>query len=172
MFTLALLTVLTTQVQKDYKDVDLGLKWVEEKKEASGFVVGGKNTTALIKTLKEINGRTVADLEKDMRPGAKSDVGSDKGFIGADESLLGVLTADNAYVVDELGLTHQQLARHLRTLEAAAEKAGEEPFTYHGRQFKVTTLVSAGYQHSPFKDGTKTNEYAKVENVETGKKIA
>src|SRR5436190_17835608 len=94
---------------EDYTRADpqqLGVKPVPEAKDPrTGFVVGGKNPTALIKGLKEINGRTVAELEADMRPGAKTEVGSDKGFLGADEKLLDVLAADNAYVVDELGLT-------------------------------------------------------------------
>src|SRR5947209_67959 len=71
----------------------------------TGFVVGGKNATALVRVLTEVNGRSVADLEKDMRPGAASEVGSDSGFLGRDEKLLDVLAADNKTVVDELGLT-------------------------------------------------------------------
>jgi hypothetical protein len=61
---LALVLLIAQADPKDYTDADLGLKWVAEKKEPSGFVVGGKNATALIKTLKEVNGRPVADLEK------------------------------------------------------------------------------------------------------------
>ena len=172
---------------KDYKDVDpadLGVKPVPEKKDSTtGFVVGGKNPTALIKGLKEINGRPTADLEADMRPGAKTEVGSDKGFLGADENLLDVLAADNAYVVDELGLTHQELARHLRVLAAIglkrldeSQKAKKpdpsaEPFTYHGRRFTVRLLFSRGYQLSPFKDGTKTDTEARLANADTGKKL-
>src|SRR5436305_6554574 len=69
----------------DFKDLKLdlpnyGITPVEPKKDPrTGFVVGGKNPTALIKTVKEINGRTIAQLEKDMRPEAKSDVGSRAG---------------------------------------------------------------------------------------------
>jgi hypothetical protein len=168
---IALLLLVTLTSPKDYKDADLGLTWVAEKKEESGFIVGGKNTTAIVKTLKGINGLTIADLEKDMRPSAKVEVGSDKGFLGAEESLLGILADDNAYVVDELGLTHQQLARHLRSLAAIGEKVGEEPFLYHGRKFKVVIQFSRGFQLSPFKDGTKTNQFVRIENLETGKKI-
>jgi hypothetical protein len=90
---------------------------VSPKKDAkSGFVVGGKNDTALIRGLKEINGLAIADLEKDMRPGAESNVGSKSGFLGPDEKLLEVLAADNKYVVDDLGLTHQELAKHLHAM--------------------------------------------------------
>src|SRR5262249_20326825 len=76
----------TQQPQKDYGNVDLadfldlGKYYVQpvvpKKDPMTGFVVGGKNGTALIRGLKEINGRTIAQLEKDMRPGAKSKVGS------------------------------------------------------------------------------------------------
>ncbi|MBN9523251.1 hypothetical protein J0H58_32845 [bacterium] len=171
----------------DYKDVPLkalGVEPVSEKADPkTGFVVGGKNPTARVKGLTELAGRSVADLERDMRPGAKSEVGSDKGFLGADESLVAVLAADNAYVVDELGLTHQELARHLRALAAIewkrqddARKAGKEPpsepFTYHGRRFRVTIGVSRGYQLSPFRDGTKTNADATVTNAATGKRLS
>src|SRR5690348_3765090 len=74
-----------------------GVKSVPPAKDPkTGFVVGGKNTTALVRKLPEIAGRTIADLEKDMRPGKISNA----GFLGKDERLLDVLAADNAYVVD------------------------------------------------------------------------
>jgi hypothetical protein len=177
---------LAADPPKDYKDLDpasLGVKPVPEKKDPrTGFAVGGKNPTELVKVLREINGRTVAELEADMRPGAESEVGSDKGFLGADERLLDVLAADNAYVLDELGLTHQELGRHLRVLAAIAlkrlgeaQKAGRsfpaDPFTYHGRRFTVELLFSRGYQLSPFKDGTKTDTEVRLTNTDTGKKL-
>ncbi len=169
---------------KDYEDVplsELGVKLVPEKKDpATEFVVAGKNSTALIKTLKEINGRTIADLEKDMRPGASSDVGSERGFLGNDEALLVVLAADNAHVVDELGLTHQELAKHLRVVAAiglnrlvdaqkAEKKPTTEPFRYHGQRFAVSFQFYRGYQLSPFKDQTKTDTDVTLTNVESGK---
>lgn len=165
----------------DYKDVplkQLGVEPVPEKKDArTGFVVGGRNPTALVRGLTEVAGRAVAELERDMRPGAKTGdgVGSDKGFLGADESLVGVLVADNAYVVDEFGLTHQTLARHLRALAAVGQKRAAEkaagPFTYHGRRFTVEVEVTRGYQFSPFRDGTKTNTYVTVTNADTGRRL-
>src|SRR5262245_11966021 len=114
------------QASKDTKGADLSefldlgayyVKPVRPKKDPkTGFIVGGKNETALIRTLKEINGRSIADLEKDMRPGAKSK----SGFLGEDEKLLDVLAADNKYVVDEKGLTHQELAKHLHAMGSIA----------------------------------------------------
>ncbi|MCH5376665.1 MAG: hypothetical protein JJ992_22095 [Planctomycetes bacterium] len=137
----------------------------------TGFVVGGKNTTSTIERLSEIVGRSIAALEIDMRPGAVSEVGSDKGFLGDDESLLKVLADDNRYVVDELGLTHQELAKHLQVLAAVGTRLEGREFRYHGVRFKVSMVYSRGYQFSPFRDGTKTNAYAVVENVLSGKTL-
>src|SRR5262249_29660994 len=162
---------------KDLTDIDpekVGFKPVQVKKDPkTGFLVGGKNPTALLKDLAELNGRTIEALEKDMRPGAKVEVGSEKGFIGADERLRDVLAADNRYVVDELGLTHQDLARHLHILAGIGAKFGNQTFVYHGRRLKVTgmNVASAGYQLSPFHDGTKANQEATVHNLDNGKKV-
>src|SRR5262249_21787482 len=137
----------------------LGVKPVPPQKDpATGFVVGGKNSTALIRKLPRIAGRKIASLEKDMRPGAASRA----GFLGKDERLLDVMAADNAYVVEELGLTHQELARHLRVVGAIALKHAvntkkEKEFTYHGRRYKTKADCYRGYQESPFEDGTKAN---------------
>jgi hypothetical protein len=162
---------------KDHTNIDpatVGVEAVKPRKDPkTGFVVGGKNATELIQKLTEINGRTIAELETDMRPGATSKVGSTAGFLGKDERLLDVLTADNRYVVDELGLTHQALARHLFVLAGIGSKFGDGEFRYHGRRFKVTgmDLASAGYQLSPFHDETRANKEATVHNLENGKKV-
>lgn len=151
---------------------------VEPKKDArTGFVVGGKNATALVQGLAQINGRTIAELEKDMRPGAKSEVGSTAGFLGPDEKLLDVLAADNRYVVDELGLTHQELAKHLHAIGAIGRwqwwqhRKETYEFVYRGRRFKVATVVTKGFQPSPFEDGTQSGTNVTVENLVTGKKL-
>ncbi len=176
----AVLAQPTAPEPADYKDVApaaLGVTPVAERKDpATGFVVGGRNPTALVRGLRALNNRVVADLEADMRPGAKGEGGSDKGFLGADESLTAVLAADNAYVVDELKLTHQELARHLRVLAAVGQRREAErrpagPFTYHGRRFTVAFEVSRGYQLSPFRDGTRTNAVATLTNVATGRRV-
>src|SRR5262249_22229930 len=80
------------QPRKKYKDLDLAdfldlgehyVKPVDPRKDAkTGFLVGGKNDTAPIRGLKGVNRRTIADLEKDMRPGAKSEVGSNAASSG------------------------------------------------------------------------------------------
>jgi hypothetical protein len=160
--------------------LDLGNYYVKpfpaQKDQKTGFLVGGKNDSALIKGLTELNGRKIADLETDMRPGATSKVGSTKGFLGPDESLLEVLAADNRFVVEELGLSHQQLARHLHALGTIGywQQAHMNPqaeFVYHDLRFKVKLELSRGYQYSPFLDGTKTNSYVEVTNLDSSKKI-
>ena len=148
----------------------------ERKDPHSGFVVGGKNKTALIRSLERLNGRSLADLEADMRPGAQSKVGSEAGFLGRDESLLEVMAADNDYVVEERGLSHQELAKHLHAMgtigfwQCINKRDGEE-FVYRGRRFKLDAHISRGYQMSPFLDGTKTDTYLNVVNVDSGKKM-
>jgi hypothetical protein len=130
----------------------------------TGFVVGGKNETALIKKLTEINGIAIAELEKKMKPQALSRA----GFLGEDEKLLSVLAADNSLVVEELGLTHQELARHLQVLAAVGNS---EAFAYHGRKIKVTVNLNTGFINSPFADGTKTNADIRLHNLANGKKV-
>jgi hypothetical protein len=171
---------LLAQVQdppRDFKDSDLedfGIKTVPQKKDPeTGFIVGGKNPTSLIRGLTQINGRSIAELEKDMRPGALSDA----GFLGWDEGLLDVLAADNRFVVDESGLTHQELAKHLHAMEAIGARRlkpdkSEAEFLYHGRRYKVEFVYSRGYQDSPFRDGTRHSSNAIVTNVENGAKLS
>jgi hypothetical protein len=161
---------------KDFTNIkldDFDIKPVKPKKDAkTGFIVGGKNATELIKGLAEINGKTIAELEKAMRPGAASMA----GFLGKDEKLLEVMAADNAYVVDELGSTHQDLAKHLHAMGAVwvwqmKNKQDGAEFLYHGRKFKVKGIATLGFQDSPFGDGTKSGSDVTVHNVSNGKKL-
>jgi hypothetical protein len=142
----------------------------------TGFHVGGKNDTALLRQLKSINGRSISDLEADMQPGATSNVGSNAGFLGRDEQLLNVLAADNAYVVDELGLTHQELAHHLHAMGAVARwqrsyNLRDVPFTYRGLRLTVSIIEFKGPQPSPFEDGTLAYSDITVTNLRTGQKL-
>jgi hypothetical protein len=138
-----------------------------EKDAKTGFVVGGRNQTSLIKNLTELNGRTIDSLEKDMRPGAWAA----KGFIGSDDRLIDTLVEDNRYIVDQLGLTHQEIAKHLRAIGAAAEKAKGQEFRYHGRRFKATLRASRWYQPSPFRDGTQTNLLVVADNLDMDRRL-
>jgi hypothetical protein len=151
---------------------ELAMTWVVEARDPkTGFVVGGKNQTALIRALPSIAGRTIAALEKDMRPGQFSTV----GFLGKEEKLLDILVEDNKLVVDELGLTHQALARPLRFLGAlAARRANGEAreFFFHGRRLKLLGKCYRGFVESPFEDGTKANCEATVWNLDNGKKVS
>ena len=124
---------------KDFTNVkpeELGYTAVEPKKDPkTGFVIGGKNATRLIKGLTEINGRAITDLEKDMRPGAKSEVSSGSGFLGKDDRLLDVLAEDNQFVVDKHGLTHQDLAKHMLILAKIGAMLVNQEFLYQGVRF-------------------------------------
>jgi hypothetical protein len=164
---------------RDYKDLDLKMLGVEpvpaKKDPKTGFIVAGKNSTSVIKGLTELNGRPISDLEKDMRPGAETPdgVGSTKGFLGAEEKLLEVLAADNKFVVEESGLTHQHLAHHLHVLTAIGvwqykEKKSGQEFVYHGKRFKVEVWFAKGHQKSPFRDGTQTNTDVHLHNLDNG----
>src|SRR5262245_791278 len=123
----------------DYKDIDLSkhIPAIKETKDLkTGFIVGGKNTTAVIRGLTYINDIKIADLERVMRPKKLSQA----GFLGPDEKLLDILAADNDYVVGKLGLTHQDLARHLHAmgvLAAMLRKRFDDQveFVYHGRRY-------------------------------------
>ena len=167
----ALLGSLHSEPPKDYKDVslkELGVSLVEPKKDSkTGFMVGGMNATSLIKKLTEINGILIADLEKSMRPEELSTA----GFLGKDESLLEVLTADNLYVVDEQGLTHQELAKHLHVLAAIGVRQEGKEFRFYGKKLKIRMIYSKGYQDSPFKDDTKTDSEAVIFNLDNGKNL-
>src|SRR3984957_19205226 len=138
---------------------DLPQKIEPKKDPKTGFVVGGKNETVAIKKLTEVNGLTIAELEKKMRPKALSKV----GFLGTDEKLLDVLAADNALVLDQFGLTHQELAWHLRVFAAAGNA---EEYRYQGRKFKVTVALAKNFIDSPFGDGTRTNTDVKLHNLD------
>jgi hypothetical protein len=167
---------------------DLAITPVSPKQDPrTGFVVGGKNSTELILGLKEINGLTIADIEKDMRPpppkfkGLSSNeikeyligVRSTSGFLSATEKLLEVMAEDNRDVVESLGLTHQALARPLLVLPALARgpKRGGAEVSYRGNRFVVHVLPYKGDQLSPFRDGTETSCDVKVENLGNGKSI-
>ncbi len=186
LLCLALLIPFSRAGAQPPKDIDLALyieladfvvpKVAKKRDPKSGFFVGGQNDTALIRKLTEINGRTIAELEEDMRPGAKSDVGSRSGFLGPDEKLLEVLAMDNKTVVEEWGLTHQALARHLHAMGSIGywqlkHKKDEREFLYQGRRFKVKLNIALGTQLSPFRDGTKSNANATVSNLDNGNKL-
>ena len=163
------------EAPKDFSSVapkTLGVEFLApEKDEKTGFLIGGKNDTSLIAKLPSLAGRSIKDLEKDMRPGALSRL----GFMGKDESLLEILTMDNRFVVEMKKLTHQDLARPLAIVGAVAAKHGlEKPydFLYHGQRLRATAVKFRAHVDSPFDDGAKTNIAVTITNEDNGKKIA
>jgi hypothetical protein len=166
------------KLPEDLKDLNLeafGIKPVVAQKDPkTGFIIGGKNSADLIRSLTEINGRSIAQLEALMRPqqGSDSEETSTAGFLGPTESLLDILAEDNRYVVDELQLTHQGLALPLRVMGAAGGYEDRpQQFRYHGRRFEVRTISYKGFQFSPFGDRTSTSQDAVVKNLENGQEI-
>ena len=134
---------------------------------SSGFVLGGKNATHDLKRLTAINGRSIQELETAMRPGAWSK----NGFLGKDERLVDVLVADNQFVVEQSGFTHQELARPLLVIGYYAQKQaiGKSVRLRHGEvEMLVKVVRYRGFQESPFEDGTKTNIDVTIKRLSDG----
>ncbi len=141
---------------------ELGIAPFSERREDSGFVVGGRNSSDTIRDLKAINNIPIGDLEKSMRPDALSDA----GFLGRNESLLEVLVADNDFV-QRAGLTHQQIAEPLKYAIAYPQPR----FTWRGTPMVVVKHAWRGSQLSPFKDGTSACEDIEIMNLANGRYI-
>jgi hypothetical protein len=171
--------ILAGDKVRDFTDVplaEIGVSPMKPSRDAkTGFLVGGKNATELIRGLTQINGRAIADLEKDMRPGAPGEVGSRAGFLGKDEKLLDVLAMDNTFVVDKLGLTHQDIARPLLIAHAIGDKKRFDEkgtlFRYRGHDYRITMICYKGFQESPFYDNTRTSCDAVLENLTNKKSL-
>ncbi len=134
--------------------------------EASGFKVGGSNSTEIIRNAKEINGISIAELERRMRPNKYSM----SGFLGVRESLTEVLASDNEYV-HSLGLTHQDLSGPLKYALYHVSSGRGENFVYEGHNYEVKMIGWRGSQDSPFEDKTSTSVDLHITNVDTGKQI-
>ncbi len=149
---------------------DLHLEFVEPHRDReTGFVVGGTNSTETILSLKLINGIDIGALERQMRPGAPGHTGSDAGFLGHDESLLEVMAEDNRFVVERLGLAHQDLARPLLLLGHFARRQTRPRTVKLGdMKFKVSAIHYNGSQYSPFEDHTSASTDVTVINMRTG----
>ena len=149
---------------------NLGLTFVQPQRDKdTGFMVAGSNDTKSILSLKSINGVEIDALEKQMRPGAPGEAGSYAGFLGQTERLLQVMADDNRLVVENVELTHQDLARPLLLLGYFARKQrGEKEVKLGDLTFKVRARKYNGTQDSPFKDGTDTDTDVTVINTHTG----
>lgn len=143
--------------------------WPKPAKEpGSQFLIGGKNSNAAIKALKTLSGIAISKLEGTLRPNQSSMA----GFLGQKESLIDVLIADNTYVTEELGVSHQQLADPMRFVrDEWNQKRGDLTLELAGRRYKVTGQATRGMQPSPFEDKTGTNLDITVVNLDNNSKI-
>jgi hypothetical protein len=131
-----------------------------QKDQLTDFILGGKNPTALIRELPQITGVRIADLEARMRQGPDH-------LLGEKESLLEVLAAQNQ-LVDELGLSHQELAKPLKVVAQAKSKY----VRYRDRRYTVSFRRWNDYWSSPFNDGLKSGlTEVDVQNMENGRFI-
>lgn len=138
----------------------------------SPFLIAGQNQTELIRSLSSLNGRSIEELEAQMRPGASGEEGSIAGFLGGYESLLTVLANDNDFVIDELKTDHQSLARPLLLIGyfAEANAYGDDPVGIRLGELRlqVQCVSYKGFQYSPFFDQTRANSDVTVRNLDTG----
>lgn len=112
------------------------LQKATERMKGTGFIVGGRNETSVIRSLAQINGIPIAELERNMRggfDGTAEDIEDFRDsvgempkpplsfvklqpyfgiFLGPEESLINLLAEDNDTVLN-IGLTHQELADFL-----------------------------------------------------------
>jgi hypothetical protein len=112
---------------------------------------------------------------------------SQEGFLGENEKLLDIMADDNSFVVDEKGLSHQQIALPLLEARRAVEnyrsltrkipwpKKRENfvvQFKYNGSNYIIQEYGWLGYQQSPFgNDGLMGSIDFTITNVETGEKL-
>ena len=139
-------------------------------RDAGGLVIAGTNFSSQIRRCETINGISIAELERRMRPGNIDENGSIAGFLGKDEELLDVLVADNDFVRRN-GFTHRQLAIPLlqisdRAIEMMKTGRGPFEFKHAGTDWRVESTFTRGFQLSPFDDGTKTRTDFTVTNLQ------
>jgi hypothetical protein len=151
----------------------LGVKPWEQKKESTGFIIGGVNKTELIKRLPSLTGIPIEQLGQDLRPGKYSSKGSVAGFLGPEDDLLSTMAADNDTVLGA-GLTHQEVAEPLRLINAMlAKQIGLNEAVYiAGERYRVKITVPAmSPQQSPFNDSFSGRNNYIVTNVRTGQSV-
>lgn len=147
---------------------ELGIFPVSQIREASGFVVGGRNETEIVRGLKSLNGQSIARLEANMRSAAATELTS----LAEGESLVEVLASDNRFVLGQK-LTHQRLALPLKVALAIGSVSpnGKADFTHGGRSFQVTLRGFRGAVMSPFKDDSASSAVVEVTNRDTKKTL-
>lgn len=124
----------------------------------------GLHAEAELAGAKSINGRPIAEINEEARPGRLSTA----GFLAEDEDVLSVLLGDNR-LVRTLGLTHPRLARpllHMWNLILQEQRHARgawnggshawvyfDHFLYNGRRISYQAHFTKGGQKSPFGDG-------------------
>jgi hypothetical protein len=156
----------TQRLLKEVAPEFLKISSVEEITDASGFVVGGMNLTDAIRGLRELQGRKISSLEVHMRDRKFSSA----GFLADGESLIDVLANDNDYVTG-LGLSHQELANHLKYAMAISNLKFGSEFEYRGSLFRVECTQFCGFQMSPFRDDTIASSDYSLVNLSNGKRL-
>ncbi len=191
---------LSGRLLREATPEELGVKSVEVVEEESGFKIGGVNSTELIRKLASLNKIPIETLEKRMRPWrppehesvmpydlqrefCRRGWDSVLGYLRADQGLLDVLAEDNDFVLSR-GLTHQELAKHLKFMCAVVwHKLGsrasmyvgyESTIDYMGRKFEVygNPNNSDIPKPSPFQDTASEVSDITVTNLSNGKKIS
>lgn len=154
---------------RELQPSEIGVKAFIPCLEHNGFLKGGVNKSSLIEGLREINCVPVQVLEDVMRPEDSGTGGiSDAGFLANGESLLERLKTDNDFVLS-MGLTHQEIAQPLKYAVAVSDYASV--YSHRGQNFCVGRIGWAGYQESPFNDGTYTGSDYFVLNMDNGREI-
>ena len=143
----------------------------------NGFLVGRRNTQQAIEAAEAVGDSSFAELSARMQPlssvgaprlrdpAAASDAWRDysvAGFLRRGGGLKAQLLADNALVLERLGMSHQALVgpllKAVRLQRDARQRLGIPVaalrFSFGGRRFSLAHVHSSGCQGSPFLDGT------------------
>jgi hypothetical protein len=126
------------------------------------LAAAGLHDPAQLAALTRLNGRPLADIDRDARPGGLSE----DGFMAADETVLAVMSGDDR-LVRAMRLTHPDLARplwHIWNLMQTDLDLGRWNMAHHRwenvRRLKYNGLWitldahdTKGGQQSPFGDG-------------------
>ena len=150
---------------------------------SGGFRVGCSNTQQAIEAAEGIGGSNFAELSARMLPlssvkalrpldlavgGAAAEWHdySVAGFLKRGGGLKSQLLADNAIVLEHLGMSHQELVgpllKAVRLLRDARQRLGIPVvalrFRFGGQDFSLAHLHTSGCQQSPFLDGTSSGD--------------
>ncbi|WP_107661091.1 hypothetical protein [Nocardia suismassiliense] len=172
--------VVDARVTRPVTAADVGVAPTPSSIEATGFIVAGDNATATIEALTSINGHSISDLERWMRPfdsdlpGSQGRVwygGSAAGFLGPHDRLLATMARDND-VVRSLGLSHRELGITVRINNALANFFAVRAHTGEdNNSYVIRTDASLGPQASPFQDGTAGTSDHTITNTATGESV-